>query len=85
VSEGSQPEEWGEPCKTLTASSSTEPVGIAQFVHRVAIAAGLESVHVAIMDPRVSDSEVDEVRSLYGPEVLYEDLREPAGTEARPK
>lgn len=76
-----QPEGSGEPRITLTASTSTAPVGIAKFVHRVAIAAGLESVHVVVTDSRVPDSEVDEVRFLYGPEVLYEEMREPSAAK----
>src|SRR5699024_2523102 len=40
------PRDWGEPLTVLTASSHDEPVGIAQFAHRVAIAAGVEALHV---------------------------------------
>src|SRR5699024_6179982 len=54
-------EDWGEPRAVLTASCRAEPAGIAQFLHRVAIAAGVEALHVIIKDRRVPDKELDAV------------------------
>lgn len=72
------PDSWGEPRIVVDASVLTEPTGLAQFVHRLAIAAGADAVHVVFEDSNIEDAALDSVRLLDRLDLRCEDRRHPS-------
>lgn len=69
------PDDWGEPRTVVDASVLAEPMGLAQFVHRLAITAGVDAMHVVFEDSNIEDAELDSVRLLHGLDLRCEDRR----------
>lgn len=69
------PDGWIGPRLIVTASSLGAKTGFAHFAHRIAVAAGSDSLHIVFEDPGIGDSELDATHLLHGPAVRCEDLR----------